>query len=189
MAEVLTEMENFIECEVLLKEMFDKANNTPFFFQNDTYFAYGEFYRYEKKNLSEAIRYYKLCLEERNKIYVLEKNYNVQVADCLYGLGMASVSIGNCREALSYLNKCLNIRLKIFPVRHPDVARSYYGLGIVHYSKNRRIESRQILEKALDIQMEILGEHHKHTIETIKCIDNCNLIVVSAHNNDKCTCF
>jgi tetratricopeptide (TPR) repeat protein len=80
---------------------------------------------------------------------------------------MVCVSVGSYDEALTYLSKCLDMRLKCLPGRHPAVARSYYGLGVMYYKQSNMMqEARDHLHKTLEMQIAVLGEHHKHTKET-----------------------
>jgi tetratricopeptide (TPR) repeat protein len=172
MAHLLVEMGDYTECECLLKQALDAISDDSTELHY-LHFVYGDMYMYQGSNPSEATRYYQLSLDARTDLYGYESSH-VEIADCLYGLGMVCVSIGSYDEALSYLSQSLDMRLKLLPARHPDVARSYYGLGVMYYRQDDMMdEACDNLHKTLDIQMSILGENHKHTIDTRECLNNC----------------
>jgi tetratricopeptide (TPR) repeat protein len=161
---VLTQMSNYIECEGALKQALNIMSSDSVMLSS-VYFAYGEMYMYQGNNPSEATRYYQLCLDGRGYLHGSDTEH-VEIADCLYGLGMVCVSVGSYDEALLYLSKCLAMRLSKLPARHRDVAKSYYGLGVIYYRQGLMDEARDYLSKALEIQLDVLGDQHKHTRET-----------------------
>jgi tetratricopeptide (TPR) repeat protein len=172
-ADLFTQMENYVKCEDMLKQALDIVMDNSVMLTY-IHFVYAEMFRNEGNNPSEATRYYQLCLEARKDLYGSESNH-IEIAECLYGLGMICVSVGSYDEAFSYLSQCLNMRLLILPDKHPDVARSYYGLGVMYCRQGNMLnEARDNLTKALDMQMSLLGEHHKHTKETMKALNSCS---------------
>jgi tetratricopeptide (TPR) repeat protein len=172
MVEVLIQMGDFAKCKDLLKKALDIAQSHSVMLSY-VHFRFGEMYLYQGNNSSEATHYFQLCLEARRESYGSDSNH-AEIADCLYGLGMVCVNEGSYDEALSYLSKCLAMRLSTLPIRHPDVARAYYGLGVMYSRQDNMIEeARENLSKALDIQIDVLGEQHNHTIQTRECLNHC----------------
>jgi tetratricopeptide (TPR) repeat protein len=97
-AALFTDMGDFEKCEDLLKQALHIVGSSSV----ELSFAYAEIYRYQGINSSEATRYDQICLDVKRSLYGSESDH-VEVADCLYGLGMVCVSIGSYDVALSYV--------------------------------------------------------------------------------------
>jgi tetratricopeptide (TPR) repeat protein len=60
------------------------------------------------------------------------------------------------QEALETLNKYSHIRLKLLPVHHLDIARTYVGLPQAYTILNEHVEASVYLHKALSIEHDSL---------------------------------
>ena len=60
--------------------------------------------------------------------------------------------------ARQYIDKALQIQLKVLGNNHPDVATSYINLGFSYLSTDEYDAAIQYLEKALQSWIQILGE-------------------------------
>ncbi|CAF4572436.1 unnamed protein product [Rotaria sp. Silwood2] len=62
--------------------------------------------------------------------------------------------------------KSLQIRLKIFPSNHPDIAVSYINISGVYDSPHDYDKSIEYLKKAFEIQLHSLSPNHSHFATT-----------------------
>jgi len=75
-------------------------------------------------------------------------------------LGEARREKGEYDKAIAYLEKALNIDLKIFGSNHPDVATAYNNLGLAWDSKGEYDKAIAYYEKALNIDLKVFGNNH-----------------------------
>jgi tetratricopeptide (TPR) repeat protein len=68
--------------------------------------------------------------------------------------------MGEYLKALSYYEKALEIREKIFPSNHPDLASTYNNIGRLPHNMSQYSKALSYYEKALNIREKILLTDH-----------------------------
>ncbi|MBM2834612.1 MAG: hypothetical protein HW406_1773, partial [Candidatus Brocadiaceae bacterium] len=74
----------------------------------------------------------------------------------IYGLILDT--LGNVKEAVEYFNKALDIDLKLYGEKHPNVAREYHNLGSAWDTLGNAKKAIEYFNKALDIDLKVYGE-------------------------------
>ena len=87
-------------------------------------------------------------------------NYSEEHTDALSEAGLFYYDLGKYNEALCYLEKTLEISLKIFGDRHPNVATGYNNIGLVYDSLGNFTQALVFYKRSLKISLELLGEVH-----------------------------
>ena len=75
-------------------------------------------------------------------------------------LGYIRADQGDYQEALSYYEKCLDMRQKTLPANHPSLATSYNNIGSVYDSMGEYSKALSYYEKCLDMQKKTLPANH-----------------------------
>ena len=75
-------------------------------------------------------------------------------------LGYVKDAQGDYKEALSYYEKCLDIKQKSLPANHPSLATSYNNIGSVYKSMGEYSKALSHYEKCLDIEKKSLPANH-----------------------------
>jgi tetratricopeptide (TPR) repeat protein len=78
----------------------------------------------------------------------------------LFWLGDLLHYMGEYEKALEYLQRSLNIRLKIYGEEHPDVAETYNSIGYAYVIKGEYEKALEYYKKTLAIGLKIYGEEH-----------------------------
>lgn len=97
------------------------------------------------------------------KRLVLEKNqsgYIVYLASCLHALGEQSADTGNFGSARRDFEQALDLREKILPPNHPDIAENLANLGKLCAFTNDPSSARSYLKRAIPLYISELGENH-----------------------------
>ena len=87
------------------------------------------------------------------------KENTIEAAHCLSFLGTLYSATGKMKQAEDNQLISLQIRQKLFPANHPEIAASYNDLGLV-YSENDPDKALGYYEMALPIYKKIFGEEH-----------------------------
>ena len=94
-------------------------------------------------------------------IHLLEQASNEEErARCNHQLGCISSEQGDYRGALSHLETALDIRQKVFPANHPDLATSYKNLGSVYSMMGEYSKALSFFEKGLTMRQKTLPAKH-----------------------------
>jgi len=78
----------------------------------------------------------------------------------LLNIGIAYARLKNFDSAQYYLELCLEKRLEMFSVSHPDIASTYYHLGLVYKEMCNYSKSLQYYLKAAEIFKDCYGGNH-----------------------------
>ena len=119
------------------------------------YSCFLDKYAYYKEALEVDLRFVQLSEDTNGQNETTAKAYN--------GLGLVYSHLGDCKQALKYLNKGLKIRKEVLGEKHADTAMSYNNIGIVYAKSGNYNEALEQFNKALEIRKEVLGEKHAHT--------------------------
>eukprot|EP01016_Furgasonia_blochmanni_P020026 TRINITY_DN22314_c0_g1_i1.p2 TRINITY_DN22314_c0_g1~~TRINITY_DN22314_c0_g1_i1.p2 ORF type:complete len:166 (-),score=7.74 TRINITY_DN22314_c0_g1_i1:165-599(-) len=84
-------------------------------------------------------------------------------ASCYGNLGNAYGNAGESEKALEFLNKGLEIDIKIRGSEHPSIAISYTNIGLEYQKIAKHKEADECFEKAFKIQMNAFGDKHPYT--------------------------
>ncbi len=74
--------------------------------------------------------------------------------------GLVLGEVCDYKSALSYQQKAVNIRLKLYGEEHGNVAWSYNNLGCVYLDIGLHEQAKEFHEKALDIRIKLYSEEH-----------------------------
>ena len=75
-------------------------------------------------------------------------------------MGSVYSNMGEYSKALSYYEKCLDMRQKTLPANHPDLATSYNNIGSVYSNMGEYSKALSYYEKCLDMQKKTLPANH-----------------------------
>ncbi|CAF0819976.1 unnamed protein product [Adineta steineri] len=87
-------------------------------------------------------------------------------------LGFAHLNKGDYEKAISYYNQALEIREKIFPSNHPNLATSYSNIGSVYDNMGEYSRAVSYHEKAVEICEKTLPSNHLHLAQSYNNIGN-----------------
>lgn len=85
-------------------------------------------------------------------------------------LGMNYAYIGDYKRGRYYMDKALEMRLRIYGRNHPSVANVYHNLGNVAKDLRKSGEALEYFENALEIRRNILGEGNPYVSVTYSLI-------------------
>ena len=110
-------------------------------------------------NLSSAILFSKLACDFVQ--YISSKREGDVIKATAFDIHGLTLSM-TCqyKSSMSYHEKALIIKKKIFGEEHADVATSYNNLGVVYKNIGQYNEAKDYYEKALIIRKKIFGEEH-----------------------------
>ena len=123
---------------------------------------------YEAKGeYEEALKYYMLALEIREKVLKTEfldtaANYN-NIASVYDGKG-------EYHEALVWYQKALTIYVNELGTAHPDIARIYHNIATAYDAQAEYVKALEWYNKALRIRETVLGVTNLDTSETYSSI-------------------
>ena len=103
------------------------------------------------------------------KAIALLGNADIERAECMYGLGLIQYDLNEKDQAISLLEQALEIRQRVLPPSHPDIAKLYSEIGAVLISTNRFQEALNNFEQTRILQSEIFPKNH---IETARTMNN-----------------
>ncbi|BBI18333.1 tetratricopeptide repeat protein [Neochlamydia sp. S13] len=98
--------------------------------------------------------------KKAEKWYLLAKVANPQTSKVLNALGIIFHAQGNLDKAAEYINKALDINLKLFGENHLTVARDYNNLGQIYKEQSNLDKAAEYINKALAIDLKLLGKNH-----------------------------
>ncbi|CAF1460927.1 unnamed protein product [Adineta steineri] len=81
-------------------------------------------------------------------------------ADIYHQFGSIEYGRKNYQEALTFYKKSLDIREKILPPNHPDLAKSYNNIGVVHNTMGNYPEALSYYKKVFEIDQQSLSPDH-----------------------------
>ena len=93
-------------------------------------------------------------------------NYSEEHTEALSEAGLFYSDLGKYSEALCYLEKALEISLKIFGEKHRDVAAGYNNIGLIYGSLGNYDKALEFHKKSLDISLKIFGEEYSDVVAT-----------------------
>jgi tetratricopeptide (TPR) repeat protein len=83
-------------------------------------------------------------------LLIQEKGYfDPRVADMYFCMGSTYGNLGN--SAKFYYSKCLEIREKVLPKKHPKLAQIYEGVALCHHNSGKIGQSIKYYKKALEV--------------------------------------
>ena len=94
------------------------------------------------------------------------------IAASYNNIGVVYRHQGNYNKALEYLNKALDIRVKVLGLEHSKTAISYRNIGKIYEYQGAYTQALEYQNKALKIFEKILGKEHEQTKEIIEIITN-----------------
>jgi tetratricopeptide (TPR) repeat protein len=100
----------------------------------------------------------KVILEKINICFDLIENDS----DILFALGEVYEQIGDLDQAFKIYHKGLDIELKIFGNKHPNVGNSYGYIGSIYQKKGDFKQAILFKQKGLEIQKKSLGIDHSY---------------------------
>jgi tetratricopeptide (TPR) repeat protein len=89
---------------------------------------------------------------------ISQKDENISVL--LNNLGNTYAALGDANKAIEYLEKALEIDLKVFGDRHPNVAIRYNNLGSAYRALGEANKAIEYYEKSLEIDLKVFGDRH-----------------------------
>jgi tetratricopeptide (TPR) repeat protein/predicted Ser/Thr protein kinase len=81
-------------------------------------------------------------------------------ADVLHAVGVVRDAAGDNPGALSAYGEAHELRRRLLPSLHPDLARSLHALANVHGSLGEVALARDYQERALEMRLELFGPNH-----------------------------
>ncbi|WP_438423358.1 CHAT domain-containing protein [Aquimarina macrocephali] len=123
----------------------------------DCYNKLSENQRGDQK-LEKSIQNSKIALKICNKYLV--KN-DEQKSDAYQNMGFYYRKKKDFNKALFYFNKVLEIRQRLFPDGHPELATSYHNIGIVFYQTAKYEKAIQYHQKALHMRQDLFPKGDK----------------------------
>jgi tetratricopeptide (TPR) repeat protein len=100
--------------------------------------------------------------------YIQEKNS--LVASLLNCLSFLHLSLARYQLASKLAKNSLEIRVTLFGVKHPSVAKAYRSLTTCYIYQGRYKEAFDVSQKSLDICKDILGDNHYDTAISFQCM-------------------
>ena len=154
------------ESMIYLLNKYHRPSNT---FYGNAYINLGEVYRIQK-DFDKSLSYFHRALavwkhEENNKEPDLAMIYNC--------IGTVLGMMGNYREQLYYLEKSLQLRIKIFGEMSVITAYTYHNMGAVLGLLNEYDKAIKLFEKTVSIRKKLLGVSHPLTLVSLKNIAVC----------------
>jgi tetratricopeptide (TPR) repeat protein len=114
---------------------------------------------------NDAENYYHRCLNEASS----DQRY---IAQCYYSLGIVAMKKGDLDSSLIWLNKSLDIKLRILRSDDPEVAENYNSIGRTYRKKGELDQAIEMFEKALLIWKKALGDNSLEVAECYSDIGN-----------------
>ena len=68
--------------------------------------------------------------------------------------------MGELEQAKDYLQRAMDIKMKVLGPDHIKVAASYGNLGLVYKAMGELEQAKDYLQRAMDIKMKVLGPNH-----------------------------
>ncbi len=115
---------------------------------------------------------YKESLESANNALKICKQYlnnNWQEAHAYDNIAhYYEISVSDFKTASAYFNKAFEIRKKIFPKNHEEIALSYDKIGMLFHKKGLIPKAFENHKKCLEIRIQVFGEDHITTADSYK---------------------
>ena len=118
----------------------------------------GAFLEEYMAQYDKTMFYYQRALRQAVALF---GEQNLLVATCYCNMGATLTLEGKHAEALSMLNKSLEIRKMLLDEKHPDMATLYNNLGAVYDMQGDYPSALEYNQKALDIRRAVFGETHR----------------------------
>lgn len=116
----------------------------------------------ERGRRDRAVEYLEKALELIKKTHLGE----TEQAACVYcNMGNALIQEHNPLNALSFFNRALELRLRIYGERNVDTASVYEGLGLTFYYLGDDRAYRKNMNKAKEIYIALCGENYPRVRE------------------------
>jgi tetratricopeptide (TPR) repeat protein len=106
-----------------------------------------------------------------------ERNLMRETGDIMYAIGKVYSKTGKYNFAKKYYFKALEIREKILPVNHPDLAVSFNSVGVILRINGDYKDAEHCFKKALEIRKVALGEDHSDYAMTLNNLGSLNKIM------------
>jgi CHAT domain-containing protein len=146
-------MGQFPEAEKLLRQ--ELANN-PVEFQRAILLSSNGFLNLNKGSFDQSLE----NLNQAQQLFTKSgKENTLEAAQCLSYLGQLYFSTGKFNQGVDNQLISLQIKSKIFPADHPEIAAAYTDLGLA-YTETNPDKALEYYEKALPIYQKIFGESH-----------------------------
>ena len=68
--------------------------------------------------------------------------------------------MGELEQAKDYLQRAMDIKMKVLGPDHIKVSVSYGNLGLVYKAMGELEQAKDYLQRAMDIKMKVLGPNH-----------------------------
>jgi CHAT domain-containing protein/tetratricopeptide (TPR) repeat protein len=113
--------------------------------------------------LYEAGKYAESIPPNERACSILENEHgseSIEIAECLYDLGMAYDDQGAYGKAEAAYQRALTIRVETLGSVHADVALSLNNLALVYQARGQYTKAELLLKRALSIREKVLDPHH-----------------------------
>jgi CHAT domain-containing protein len=147
-------MGQFAEAEKLLRQ--ELTNNTVDDFQRAILLSSSGFLNLNRGSFDQALE----NLTKAQQLFVKSgKENTVEAAQGLSYIGQLYYSTAKYNQAIDNQLISLQIKSKIFPADHAEIAAAYTDLGLA-YTETNPDKALEYYEKALPIYQKIFGESH-----------------------------
>ena len=153
-AQLFITLGNFIEAEKILKAQSNNPNLNDF--QRAIFQSTNGFLSLNKGDSDNALE----NLQSAHALFTKSgKENSAEAAQCLSYLGQLYYSTGKYKQAEDNQLIALQIKSKIFPANHPEIAAAYTDLGLA-YSNTNPDKALEYYEMAQPIYSKIYGDAH-----------------------------
>lgn len=135
------------------------------FYYNSLGDIYNRIARYDS-----AVIFYKKALAAANGFSFFE-NQQLQIATENYSLGMTFSKLKNYPVALSYLHRCLTIRLRVYGGKHRETAMAFQGIGEVYQEANLPDSALAFFQQAVGASSEGFTDTGKYAVPPVSQIN------------------
>ncbi|UJR16852.1 hypothetical protein I4U23_003751 [Adineta vaga] len=118
----------------------------------------------EQDSYPEALAHHLKALEIKKKFLI---GIDPHLASSYNQVGVTYRRLGDCSQALEYINTGLNMRLKCLDSNDAELAQSYRDLGFVHYRLKKYSLALENFTKAHAIYTKALPENHPDIAENL----------------------
>ncbi|MCA9655870.1 MAG: serine/threonine protein kinase [Myxococcales bacterium] len=81
-------------------------------------------------------------------------------AEAHHAIGALADAAGDTERANEHYSRALELRRRLLPADHPDLARSLNALGNVHLHRGELLEALELYRAALEARERVFGPHH-----------------------------
>lgn len=153
---------NYIEALSYYKKAIiaKEYNNKNYLSLAKTYSNYARLMR-DMNQYHNSINYYMKSIS----LYTTNNDINKNYAADLSRLGTVYQNSNNCKLALYYLKKGLNIIVELAGEEHPYTATCFKNLGLFYNKYRKYKKANNCFIKSYEIRKTKLGENHRKTLE------------------------